>query len=64
MLKMVIFLTEAVVPLSPLEGNKADKMFQVQQELQFAPVTPVSQLGYMYMALEDPHPPLAFYSSN
>lgn len=33
---MVIFLTEAVVPLSPLEGNKADKMFQAQQELQFA----------------------------
>lgn len=61
---MDIFLTEAVLPLSPPEGNKADKMFQVQQELQFAPVALDSLLGYMYVALEDPHPPLVFYSSN
>lgn len=50
------FPSEATVPLSLLEVNKADKMFQAQQETQFAPVALDALLGFnMYIIVGDPH---------
>lgn len=52
----MFFPSEAIVPLPLLEVNKADKMFQAQQEPQFAPVALGALLGYnMYITLEGTH---------